>query len=483
MPSETAKTLYPDGKNPVQIIHEYAQTYGHDVELVINAAGTIHSPRFSCHVRLDDREFTRVNAANKQEAKFKASVHALQTLNEEGRYQPCMPNTNGSCDLEATPITFQDRIAIASHDEFEKQITKIPDNISGRKVIAAILLYNESDDSLRVIALGSGNRCIKGDSLRENGLVLNDSHAEIIARRGLKRYICQTLINGGGAGIFEFKKSTGLYHLLPHLSLHLYISTAPCGDGAVFSHNACSDTHINGGHQPTFDNDKQGQIRTKMENGEGTIPVTDDQSVQTLDGIRRGERLRTMSCSDKICRWNVLGLQGALLSQFIQPLYLKTITIGQLYNHGHLSRAVCCRVEAESRLQLPMGYEVRHPRLGTLSESPVQRNTDKTRATSINWNAADSTVEVTDGTTGLVYNTNRAWFQRRLSKKHHFGDFKRLHESFRWQGQQSITNKTYLEVKLTSVAYQQAKRNLYDSFERQGYGRWVSKPVELQQFL
>lgn len=67
--------------------------------------------------------------------------------------------------------------------------------------------------------------------------------------------------------------------------------------------------------------------------------------IQTWDGILHSERLLTMSCSDKLARWNVTGIQGSLLTHIINPIYLSTIIVGDCYHRVHLKRALIGRIE------------------------------------------------------------------------------------------------------------------------------------------
>lgn len=80
--------------------------------------------------------------------------------------------------------------------------------------------------------------------------------------------------------IFIGKRGGG-YKLKDGVKFHLYINTAPCGDARIFSPHE-DQTNIIDKHP---NRRARGQLRTKIESGEGTIPVKSSNNMQTWDGI------------------------------------------------------------------------------------------------------------------------------------------------------------------------------------------------------
>ena len=77
--------------------------------------------------------------------------------------------------------------------------------------------------------------------------------------------------------------------------------TAPCGDARIFSpHEAEPSSDPNSSADPHPNRKARGQLRTKIESGEGTIPVKSSDGIQTWDGVLQGSRLLTMSCSGEL---------------------------------------------------------------------------------------------------------------------------------------------------------------------------------------
>lgn len=90
--------------------------------------------------------------------------------------------------------------------------------------------------------------------------------------------------------------------------------------------------------------------------GQGAIPV------KSIRWDREQDRL-FMSASDKILKWNVLGLQGALLGYFLDPIYLSSLIVEYRYDANSLARAVAGRIMF---MEPSHPYKINQPYLSTV---------------------------------------------------------------------------------------------------------------------
>jgi len=219
-------------------------------------------------------------------------------------------------------------------------------------------------------------------------------------------------------------------------------------------------------------------LRTKIESGEGTIPVKSSVGIQTWDGVLQGQRLLTMSCSDKIARWNVVGVQGSLLSHFTEPIYLDSVVLGSLFNSSHMYRAVCGRVEATVE-GLPPPFRFNKPALGVTS-SPETRQPGKAPNHSVNWVIGEDRVEIINSMTGKA----ELGAASRLCKQSLFRHFCALVGRVPTINDLvgDIRSELYSVLKSKAQDYQLAKQQLMVGFSKADLGSWLKKPLEQDQF-
>ncbi|RNA21987.1 double-stranded RNA-specific editase 1 isoform X4 [Brachionus plicatilis] len=337
-------------------------------------------------------------------------------------------------------------------------------------------------NTAKLICLTTGTKCIGGDHMSLLGTSLNDCHAEILAVRVLKKYLFAKLEefikNNFSSDIFELNVENSLYRLKENVQFHLFISSAPCGDSRIFSisdnlASESADSHPN--------RKVRGLLRTKIESGMGTIPVRSCEQIQTWDGIMLGDRLKVMSCSDKLCKYNVLGIQGALLSQLIEPVYFNSVIIGAFYNKNHLSRALFTRI-SQCQQDLPSPYKVNKPILSSITNS-LQRQTSKPSTKSLIWSDILKQIEIINCKTGkkndgshsevCQYEIFTMWISLiNLVKE----------KKINFKAENQLDQITYNQAKQMALDYQKAKLNVYKCFKEKNLGNWLTAPLEQNLF-
>lgn len=215
-------------------------------------------------------------------------------------------------------------------------------------ILSAIVQMNDSDKKLNVVALGTGTKCISSDQLNYRGDILNDSHAEVIARRSLIRYLMDQMTNSNETNsecIFLFDDNAKRFVLKSGISFHLFTTHTPCGDASIFTVNnyIALDEPVN--------KRKKLNMNTVGFTGAKVLELqsldNNDSMSQNLGRVRtkpgKGVRTLSLSCSDKISRWTMMGIEGALLNSILlYPIYIETIIFcdGCDYNEAAIGRAI-----------------------------------------------------------------------------------------------------------------------------------------------
>ncbi|UJR27274.1 hypothetical protein I4U23_008569 [Adineta vaga] len=414
----------------------------------------------------EDTKISDVYAYTAIDARRRAAQRALEALMKK---QP------------SHIITSKPMVALTEYEEISNTVadfikhnrandhSSMFDTIHNR-FYAAFVVKKTQRDAGRVVAFGIGSRCPEPDNVSEMGESLLDCHALALARRAFLQYLYGELINyANGSAIRSILESSERdstkTQLKNHVSIHLLISGAPAGDGREFLPADCDGPMAPydlvqmraAGHAPIYEHPEHGHLRYKLSVGMETI---DAEPLQ---------RFAIMSCSDKILKWNVLGVQGALLSNLIEPIKLASITFLSGFKQSHTSRAVCCRLEKATdpvRVHHPMIGRVKYPLV-----QPQEYDCDYSYAWSTSFQG-----EIIDARTGRPVTGGTSL----ISKVVLLSEYRLVCQRLKLQP--ITSDSSYYNLKQTAKEYNQKKRAMTAYLEQKKFGYWSHEKRHLEQF-
>ena len=186
----------------------------------------------------------------------------------------------------------------------------------GWTVVAGIAAVDAAG-RVHVLASASGCKCV--GKLEKCDDVVRDGHAEVVARRAFRRALLD---------------DPDTYEIARTGECWLFATAPPCGDAAIYE---LDDSTI------AFSGAKLGDWRREDAQVTGAVRLKPGRSDVPVD-----RRSGSLSCSDKILKWSVCGLPGALLrARFPDDIPLKGVVVAAQPRAATLEqaldRALCVR--------------------------------------------------------------------------------------------------------------------------------------------
>nr|XP_057943205.1 double-stranded RNA-specific editase B2-like [Doryrhamphus excisus] len=333
------------------------------------------------------------------------------------------------------------------------------DGLAVYKVMAAIVMTTGFDlRSAEVVSMATGTKCL---DICSCDCAVSDCHAEVLCRRALLVFFHRQLerLSHPEKAIQEesiFLPTTGhrVFRLRDGVRFHMYVTSSPCGDARL---NCPYETNASQANRKL-----RCRLRKKVIGGEGTLPVTAQGSVSS------GKPAGSMSCTDKIAKWCVAGLQGALLSHLMEPVYLYSLIVGTLSHTGHLERVLTRRLAPVRRPSFP--YRRQQPLLAC-DGGGERRAGKKVWPASFNWSLGDRQVEIISASSGRRVHGGTP---SRLSRRRLFAGWQSLHKQLRgWTSEDAV--RTHAGWKEAAGCYQGVKQQFRRALQDSGVGLWIRK--------
>ncbi|CAD8073655.1 unnamed protein product [Paramecium sonneborni] len=376
-----------------------------------------------------------------------------------------------------------------THEKYQQLIQK--ENVNQNAVLASISLVQNEQDII-LCSLGTGSKAVGLNHMNEQNHCLHSCHAEVIAKRGFQLWLYEIFSNPDEIDRY-FEKQEKKYQLKKEYKVCFYVTQPPCGQAQLFPE---SQIYGLSAARPFS------EFQKETEN----IPNCDPKRLRSTPANSKTpiqQKNPSFCCTDKLMIWNVVGIQGALLNKYINPIYIDNLIIEfrekfslkQVFDvrkRSGKSKNDVLKINNKSisksfRIQKPkliytkknlFPYSPYHPKNDELNKR-INRDINQQSLQSFSYLYVNSFgTEKINSINGLKWGITKKDIQKlqflpKITKYHLFQKFKELYGSLESKHLQC----NYRDAKNSNIKYLCLKMNIKKCFQE-----WSLDKTQFEQF-